>query len=46
MYFYLKNIQGVKKHGMFNKWCCEINQLISKTKRKTMSKYNNKNVNI
>ncbi|MEG7863715.1 hypothetical protein J0852_04415 [Bacillus paranthracis] len=21
MYFYLENIQGVKKHGMFNKWC-------------------------
>ncbi|MEK4498741.1 MULTISPECIES: hypothetical protein [Bacillus] len=25
---------------------CEINQLISKTKRKTMSKYNNKKVNV
>ncbi|MDA2167406.1 hypothetical protein AVT_03510 [Bacillus tropicus] len=25
---------------------CEINQLISKTKRKTMSKYNNRKVNV
>ena len=25
---------------------CEINQLISKTKRKTMRKYNNKKVNV
>ncbi len=25
---------------------CEIKQLISKTKRKTMSKYNNKKVNV
>lgn len=32
MYFYLKNIQGVKKHGMFNKGVCFINQLINKTK--------------
>lgn len=33
MYFYLENIHGVKKRGMFDKGVCEINQLISKTKQ-------------